>query len=341
MSIRKTSTLASAILVVSGLSALAHDDGITIEEMVDMFEQDVIVSGPGVVNCTLSGGTKTTCVSITVKSNLSDDEMGPWCPTNIADGADKGGIWLESGKAHDVDGNFIKNLSTFYKDDNWKLFDADTGEINVTNSKESCEAAARPDVDEKYFNYCVECKASYLDGDVNVTYVVPEHPVEAKNSEDLGGGVPIGVALNGVKFDGPAPVEFILKAYTIAAFDDCGGHVNPHEGYHYHAAGGCSPEVAADAEHAPIIGVALDGYPLTSRLNKDGNAPSDLDQCLGHTTQGLGYHYHVNEMGSNQTIQCFKGEYGCSSTDGVETCDASAVVRRGPPPGAGGLLPKG
>jgi hypothetical protein len=33
-----------------------------------------------------------------------------------------------------------------------------------------------------------------------------------------------------------APVDAILSNYTIAAFDDCGGHINPFEGYHHHAA---------------------------------------------------------------------------------------------------------
>ena len=44
----------------------------------------------------------------------------------------------------------------------------------------------------------------------------------------------VGLALNGVKFDASAPVDAILSAHTLAPFDDFGGHVNPHVGYHYH-----------------------------------------------------------------------------------------------------------
>lgn len=44
----------------------------------------------------------------------------------------------------------------------------------------------------------------------------------------------IGLTLNGVTLAAPAPVDAILGAYTIAAFDDCAGHINPVAGYHYH-----------------------------------------------------------------------------------------------------------
>ena len=33
----------------------------------------------------------------------------------------------------------------------------DNGSIKVTTSKEECEGAAKPNVDEEYQNYCVEC----------------------------------------------------------------------------------------------------------------------------------------------------------------------------------------
>lgn len=140
------------------------------------------------------------------------------------------------------------------------------------------------------------------------------------------------MAFNGVKFDAPAPIGLILDAHTIAPFDDCGGHVNPHAGYHYHAAAGCSPGVPQLASHAAVIGIALDGYPLTARLGPDGQEPSDLDSCQGHVTEGLGYHYHAGAVGSNQTIGCFTAETGCALDGEGGTCDASRV-RSGPPGG--------
>ena len=45
-----------------------------------------------IVDCTLSDGTETTCYQIVTNGVPTDHEMGPWCPDNISDGADKGGI---------------------------------------------------------------------------------------------------------------------------------------------------------------------------------------------------------------------------------------------------------
>ena len=102
--------------------------------------------------CTLSGGTKTECFSITVISLQSEHKTGPWCPRNISDGPDKSGIWLNEGKVYDADEKFIENLGGFYKDNHWQLFNPQTGAIKVTDTKEACFAAARPDVDPKYHN---------------------------------------------------------------------------------------------------------------------------------------------------------------------------------------------
>ncbi|WP_299409827.1 YHYH protein [uncultured Roseobacter sp.] len=86
------------------------------------------------------------------------------------------------------------------------------------------------------------------------------------------------VALNGVRIDGPAPADAILAAHTIAPFDDCGGHINLGVGYYYHAVNSRSKEVsAAVADHAPIIGIAMDGHILHGQLDADGVESSDLD----------------------------------------------------------------
>lgn len=322
------------LLAASLTSGFAHEDSAAVDSMIAMFDDGVIVGDPKIVDCTLSGGTKTSCLSIMVKSNLTENDMGPWCPRNISDGPDEAGIWLHEGKRYDADGEFVENLATFYGDPDWQMFDPANGNIRVTDSKAACEAAARPDVDAAYNNYCVECLTSYMDEDVLTTYVLPLHPVDQKTPSRVNGLGGIGLAFNGIKFDAPAPVDAILAAHTLAPFDDCGGHVNLHAGYHYHAAGGCSPEVTRTTGHAAIIGIALDGYPMTSRVDADGSEPSDLDACRGHFTDGLGYHYHVNEIGSNQTIGCFVAETGCSLDDPDQICDASIVSnRRGPPPG--------
>lgn len=281
-----------------------------------------ITVAPEPVPCVLSGGTRATCISVTVKAGADiGHAAGPWCPVNVSDGADKAGIWLEGGKVFDADGQFIKNLAAFYKDDQWQMFNPKTGQVKVTDSKEACLAAARPDVDPKYKNYCVQCLPSYVDAATETTYLIPAQPRLLDAPQRLNPRSGVGLAFNGIRFDAPAPVDAILGAHTLAPFDDCGGHVNPHAGYHYHAVTGCAPTPSAAAsQHAPWIGYAMDGFKLFTRLNSDGSTPGNLDVCGGHSVADVGYHYHANEPGKNQILSCFKAEQGCVLGEGKQTC---------------------
>ena len=40
----------------------------------------------------------------------------------------------------------------------------------------------------------------------------------------------------------------------------------------------------------------------------EGEAPDDLDECNGHTTEAAGYHYHANPAAENQVIACLVGQ---------------------------------
>lgn len=261
------------------------------------------------VPCTLSDGTKTTCYKITTKSIATDHRMGPWCPRHISDNAEAGGIWFGNGEINQVDGEFIKNLADFYKDDEWKVFNKN-GVVRYTSTREACAGAAKPDVEEVYQNHCVECLPGYMSDDFAPTYLIPVTPVKKMKSQKIRGrGRIVGLALNGVNFDPPAPIEAILKAHTIAPLDDCGGHVNLHGGYHYHAATGCTKEITQQDGHAALIGYAMDGFGLYERLDAEGNEPTDLDECSGHFDTIRGYHYHVFPASANQFIGCLKGAY--------------------------------
>ncbi len=295
------------------------------------------------VQCTLSDGTKSECYQIVTNSTPTDHAMGPWCPTSISQGADAGGIWLEGGKVYDVDGEFVKNMASFYKDANWKMYDAE-GNINVTNTEQDCINAANPNVGEEYKNFCVECLPSYIT-DVSKTFLIPvkpsfqeevinfmgagvgrtdrgEKPSGRKPQKDDSkkkgpkpdrreSGVPStrGIALNGVEFSAPAPVNNILSAYTLAPFDDAGGHINVHQGYHYHAATGVSYSVKQEDGHAPLIGYAIDGHAIYANLDESGKLPEGLDSCRGHDDDLRGYHYHVDAAGTNNFINCIHGAY--------------------------------
>lgn len=315
----------------------AHSSEERLDDIAGFFDGADVVKGPDLVDCTLSGGTETTCFSVTVRPEPLDYTPGPWCPTNISQGADAGGIWFLDGEAVDVDGTFIASLAEIYGDAKWQLFDPDTGAVRFTGSLEACEAAARPDVDPAYQNYCVQCLPEYMQEDAAVTYVIPLEAVRARRpmpTNQTGSGV----ASNGVRLDGPAPVDAILEAYTIAPFDDCGGHVNTHVGYHYHAVTGCvsgasttleSGDDEALAGHGGQIGIAMDGYAIFGNLLADGQVPVGLDTCHGHETEGLSYHYHAGAAGSNEILGCLAAEAGCVLIEGQTICDAS---RRPPRP---------
>lgn len=261
------------------------------------------------VNYTLTDGSTVECYKIVSNSKPTDHTQGPWCPTKITDGADKGGLWFEGGKIYDVTGAFIQNLSTFYSDAKWKLYNID-GSINVTNTQAKCEAAARPDVDPAYNNYCVECQPSYFES-IKITYYIPVKPTKSSSTSSVQGmGNIIGVAFNGIDFDPPAPTNNILAAYTIAPMDDAGGHVNGHMGYHYHAATGKTTKIAQSDGHASMIGYAMDGYGMFELLDASGKEATSLDESRGHYDSTRGYHYHVAASGSNSFITSFRGPRG-------------------------------
>ncbi len=169
-----------------------------------------------------------------------------------------------------------------------------------------------------------------------ITYVIPLDAVPSRRPERTNRGGS-GVAANGVRLDGPAPVDAILGAHTIAPFDDCGGHVNLHVGYHYHAVTDClsgAPTTLRSANsevveaHGGQIGIAMDGYAIFAHLLADGRVPEGLDECHGHEAEGLPYHYHVGSAGPNQALGCLAAETGCILGEGGDG------LRRQPPSAA-------
>lgn len=325
--------------------------------LVDRLSTATIMAEPELVECTLSEGAQSYCLKVTVMAAPADHITGPFCPRTTADGAEDGGKWFVDGELRDVDGKFITELANIFNDENWQMYDPETGLVYFTGGVEGCVGAGNPngpeegavvsdvgpghsnpintDPSARAENICVECEIGYIGANVTHTYFIPLSPSEA---EHVGGRmdprVGVGLAFNGVKLDGAAPLELIYETYTLGPLDDCAGHINPIEGYHYHGVvDGCGPRIAtADADHASIIGVAMDGYDIYDRLGKDGVEPNDLDACRGHETEELGYHYHVNGAGTNQILPCFSAQTGCGSEDPNATCDASIQEQRPPRP---------
>jgi hypothetical protein len=260
-------------------------------------------------DCTLSDGTETTCYRIEVSGAPVDTKIGPFCPESTSSTAEVSGIWLDGEKMYNADGQFIMDLSTIYKDVKWKLYD-DSGKVKVTDTKEAFQGAARPDVQEAYKYHCVEGTWEWTETTkpVPTSILVPVTPVMASNSSTPRGN--LGVTMNGLVISASAPVDAILGAYTIAAFDDCGGHFNPTAGYHLHAYTGCegveyeSHIDNPDAE-TKIIGYAMDGVAVFAPLSSKSTIK--LDECNGRTTAKDGYHYYAQSAEKNLVVKCVKG----------------------------------
>lgn len=330
-------------LQISPATGHAIEDGHNMSEALKAFlhavDPKAVLQAGEIVDCRLSGGSQTQCMKFTLRA-VPNRTPGPWCPNTVGDGPEAGGFWIADGKAFDVDGAFVKNLATFYNNPKWKLYDPKTGAINVTRSFDACFAAARFDVPEEYYDYCVQCDVDQVVAPPSATFFIPVEPIVAKTPAPLRDQPGAGVALDGVRLNGPAPYEAIIKARNIAPFDDCGGHVNPYHGYHYHFVTDCVGTIAVE-DHAPQIGIAIDGHGIFRRLDGLGNAPEGLDACGGHTSETIGYHYHAAPMGTNSIIGCITGEFGCVSPAGTASCDATAARQpltapgAAPQPGAG------
>lgn len=296
-----------AFAVLNNSSAEGHSHA-PIGLDTALFMDGALTEDIATVACTLSDGTETTCYSITVTGTPANHEVGPFCPRTTSDTADTVGLWFDGNSVYDIDGNFILNLAEIYNDDNWKLYN-DDGSVNITETVEAFNAAARPNVAPEYQNHCVEGQMEWLDGGtVSSTVLIPTTPVPTNSTTSSD---PMGVTLNGIVIAPAAPVNAILGAYTIAAFDDCGGHINPVAGYHLHGAVGCSEVGEAHDGETPIFAYAMDGYPVHSY----DETLTDLDQCNGHTTDELGYHYHAGPAEGNSVLECFTGAIVASAVN--------------------------
>ena len=112
-------------------STPTSEDSVVIEVDPTYFLGAGLIEPITKVSQSLADGSSVMCYKIVSNNTPSDHVQGPWCPTNINDGIDKGGIWFEGGKLYDVDGPFIKNLATFYSNTTWNLYNSATGVINV------------------------------------------------------------------------------------------------------------------------------------------------------------------------------------------------------------------
>ena len=145
----------------------------------DTFADGALVTEGSVEPCTLSGGTETTCyrLSIVGAPANADFKDGPYCPPSIESPASEGGLWIDGkGTIYNVDGDFIKNLSTLYNDNRWQMYDSETGGVTVIEGAEGCAVAGDPNNAPANDNFCLECPLSEIDGGIERTILIPTEP---------------------------------------------------------------------------------------------------------------------------------------------------------------------
>ena len=336
--------LVFSALIVSGCSDSDNDSNADVEPLTPITDDTASTINPDnflagalssseIVECTLSDGTTSECYElVTVGTEKTTDQIGPFCPTNTSTGAEDSGVWLDGTMLYEADGDFFLDLPNIYGDqfppaDNWIFYD-ENGDISVTDTLEGCRAAAQPNVEEEFQRFCVQCSLDDLGAEITtLTFTIPVTPQPADETGELSADA--GISLNGFQIAAMAPVQDILSNFTIAAFDDCGGHVNPNDGYHYHSAtgrDGCN-SAGSDADgHPSLIGYAMDGYGIYGTLDETSDEANSLDECNGVEDAILGYHYHASSPELNEHIGCFHGK----------TVESAEERPGGPPDGPGG-----
>lgn len=123
---------------------------------------------------------------------------------------------------------------------------------------------------------------------------IPLHPKPAAQPAFIKGRFlrgAIALAVNGIPIFNPQNNRGEIS-YEIGELDQWGGHCGRADDYHYHIA---PLHLQAQAGKGMPIAYALDGYPIYGLTEPDGSPVGRLDDCHGHETQGLGYHYHAAE----------------------------------------------
>jgi len=122
----------------------------------------------------------------------------------------------------------------------------------------------------------------------------------------------IGIAINGVSFFNPFDMD---GTEAVDLMDRCCGHPAPDNQYHYHKYPVCvkSPFVDDGDGHSPLIGFALDGFPIYGPYVARGLMAKDdrekpLDAFNMRYDDERGWHYHVTPGQFPYVIGGFGGE---------------------------------
>ena len=100
----------------------------------------------------------------------------------------------------------------------------------------------------------------------------------------------IALAANGIPIFNPQNNRGEISQ-EIGELDQWGGHCGRADDYHYHVV---PLHLQARVGKGLPVAYALDGYPIYGLTEPDGSSVSGLDECHGHESITLGYHYHAS-----------------------------------------------
>ncbi|KAJ0403375.1 hypothetical protein P43SY_007126 [Pythium insidiosum] len=147
-------------------------------------------------------------------------------------------------------------------------------------------------------------------------FEIPRQPVAAQSTTPLPPDRPVGVMLNGVPFFSSQSLVYrgnVLSSQSpaIKLFDSCNGLVDSGGNYRYYASPDCFlRELGASdtpGTASPLIGFALDGFPVYGPYAEDGQVATGLDACNGRIGDDGTYRYHVTLNRAPYIIGCFRG----------------------------------
>lgn len=270
----------------------------------------------GVVSCTLSDKSNSTCLSVTSKA-MPNHKLGNWC---------SGGNW------------------------NNTVVDYTSIAANCNCQRSSCTSTCSdlclecPPL-EQNITYHIPLAPAPAAATARACGDNNHGDGIALNSVPLAPADPLAM-LSGANnpapldwFGGHATLQYVYHYHSVPShtFNCSSG---------WDATNHVWATAAADGLHSTLIGWAFDGYPMYGLFSTGGALPSDLDACYGHTHEPLGYHYHGKDIHDGVThafLGCFKGKRAVQPWDAQSSCSGTSgggsMGGMGGPGGGTGEMP--
>jgi len=96
------------------------------EQLSELYAGADLIGEPKLVDCVLSGGEQSFCISLTTGPAPSNHLTGPYCPATIESSPEDSGTWFFNDEVVDADGAFIESLAVLFQDDVWQMYEPAT-----------------------------------------------------------------------------------------------------------------------------------------------------------------------------------------------------------------------